>query len=53
MFTKLVSSLSQEEGEGERSPDDRAVLVHHHSMPVIDDYDSTEDESILSTMAKV
>ena len=49
----IVITLTQEEGEGERSPDDRAVFVRRHSMPMTDEYDSMEEDSILSTMAKV
>ena len=43
---------SQDEGEGEMSPDDRAVFVQRHSVPV-DDYDSMDEDRILATMARV
>ena len=43
---------SQDDGESETSPDDRAIFVQRHSMPV-DDYDSTDEDRILATMARV
>ena len=34
------------------SPDDRAVFVQRHSVPV-DDYDSMDEDRILATVARV